>query len=58
MYGIFSGISKVVYLMLLLHKLVAYLLCSCYTHMNNFEVLVALCRHKSIFHAGHLFLAV
>ena len=32
---------------------VAYLTCGCYTHMNNFEMLVTLCSHESIFNAGH-----
>ena len=42
----------------ILNKHVAYLSCSCYTHMNNLEVVVTLCSHESIFHAGHLLLAV
>ena len=40
------------------NKHVAYLSCSCYMYINNLEVVVTLCSHESIFHAGHLLLAV
>ena len=42
----------------ILNKRIAYLSCSCYKYMNNFEVVVTLCSHGSIFHVGHLLLTV
>ena len=36
----------------LLNKQVTYLSYSCYTHINNLEVMATLCSHKSIFSAG------
>ena len=33
----------------LLNKQVTYLSCSCYTHINNLEVVAMLCSHESIF---------
>ena len=43
---------------LIVNKHIAYLTCSCYTHMNNLELVATLCSHKSIFHAARLLLAV
>ena len=40
------------------NKQIGYFYCSYYTHMNNLEVVIMLCSHESIFHAGHLLLAV
>ena len=36
----------------ILNKHVTYLSCSCYTHMNNLEMLAMLCSHKFIFHTA------